>query len=675
LSLLLPMPSLKKSTLFLLYFLLFLANASQASQLDSLLSKLNTTTIDSQRVNYLLDLSTLYFKIGGHNDETFQYAEEAVTLSKKTNNYFGQAQGYLDEAKTYEISGNNQKALDCFLQSVDISEKRNLEILRAYGYHALSDFYVGSMRNTKKALEYSLKELDVARQYESKHNEANALTGIGIIYYNTNDFRQSLHYFIAGLHIMDSLKEYDNAATVINNIGSAYTELKVYDSAVAYYQKSLSVYNEIHDRDGEATALANIGNIFNMKGDAEQGVSYLQQALVFARQIADKDLISGIYGFLAEGYSKQGDYEKAFEYQADLSNLKDTLFNEASSKQVNDMQVKYDTEKKEKENKILELSVNRQKIITYSISIGLVLVIVLVFFVYRGYVTKKKAHEELAEKNKIIEEKNKDILDSINYAKTIQNAILTPDEYLKEELGEYFIVYKPRDVVSGDFYWCSANGSKVIFTVADCTGHGVPGAFMSMIGNSILNEVVIENKITDAAQILNTLRANLLKTLQQKGQNAIKRDGMDIALCVWDKTDNTLQFAGANNPLYLLRNNVNGSINPSEKIKIHEGNLVEFLPDKQPIGYFEGKTDNPFTSHTIQLNKGDIVYISTDGFADQFGGEKGKKYTKKKFRETLISLSTIELNKQQNTLDKIFETWKGNLDQTDDICLMGIKIS
>jgi len=669
------MLSAKKSLLFSFCFLIFFASAFSKSRLDSLVLKLKTLTVDSEKVQCLLDLSNTAFTIGGHNGESFEYAEEVLEISKKKNYYKAEAFAYINEGKCYELLGNNQKALDCFLQTVDICEKQNIKSMEAKAYHNLSSFYSDVMRNNKKALEYSLKELEISKQNGFKKDEANALSGIGLIYYNMGQYRQSLTYFIPALSLMDSLKDYDNTATIANNVGSVYTELKIYDTAVVYYQKSLPIYRSLSDKDGEAITLANIGNILNTKGDAEQGVTYLQQALALARQVNDKDLVSGIYGFLAEGYSKQGDYEKAFEYQSDLSNLKDTLFNEASSKQVNDMQVKYDTEKKEKENKILELSVNRQKIITYSISIGLLLVIVLVFFVYRSYVNKKKAHEELEEKNKIIEEKNKDILDSINYAKTIQNAILTPDEYLKEELGQYFIVYKPRDVVSGDFYWCAANGNKVIFTVADCTGHGVPGAFMSMIGNSILNEVVIENKITDAAQILNTLRANLLKTLQQKGQNTIKRDGMDIALCVWDKTKNTIQFAGANNPLYLLRNNLNGSINPSEQIKIHEGDLVEFLPDKQPIGYFEGKTDNPFTSKTIQLQKGDVVYISTDGFADQFGGEKGKKYTKKKFRETLVSLANIELGEQQNKLDTIFENWKGSLDQTDDICLMGVKIS
>ncbi|HXB11742.1 MAG TPA: tetratricopeptide repeat protein, partial [Bacteroidia bacterium] len=479
---------------------------------------------------------------------------------------------------------------------------------------------MSSIRNDNKALEYCTKALELVRQLGNKENLALTLGNMGTLYYTMDNFRPSLKYYLEALRVLDSIGDKNNAAAMTNNVGSTYEGLKVYDTAIAYYQKSLDTYRSLKDTDDIAMSYCNIGNVYNMKGDPEEGIKYIGQSLAMSRQVKDKQLTASAYGFLSEGYSKMGNYQKAYEYQTALSNLKDTLFNETNAKQVNDMQVKYDTEKKDRENKILELSVNRQKIINYSISVGLLLVITLGFFVYRGYVNKKKAHEELGVKNRIIEEKNKDILDSINYAKTIQQAILTPADYLKESLGEYFIVYRPRDVVSGDFYWCYTNGSKVIFTVADCTGHGVPGAFMSMIGNSLLNEVVIENKVTDAAEILNNLRTGLLKTIQQKGQNNITRDGMDIALCVWDKNKNTIQFAGANNSLYLVRDKVKTSIQENEHVRMHSEILAELVPDKQPIGYFENKIDNPFSSHTVQLQKGDVIYISSDGYADQFGG-------------------------------------------------------
>lgn len=666
----------RKSLIVVLFMIMFTgAFAARMSRIDTLRYLLNKAVEDSDKVKRLLDIAAHYNAMDVADDEGIQSAQQALALSQKNKYYKWENIAYLNMALYYELKGDNSKALDNFLKAEDCAEKHNNIKYLASIYGSLSNFYLEQIKNTKKALEYSLKGLQIAKQMGARSFEANALVGVGNIYYNANEYKQSLDYYLQALDILDSLGAQNSAATVDNNIGSSYSGLNEYDKSVEYYQKALNIYRKLDNTDGVATALANIGNVYNMKGDTKQGIQYSLEALPMARKVHDDDLVDYIYSFLAEGYSKTGNYKKAYDYQVALSNLKDTLFNDASVKQVNDMQVKYDTEKKEKENKILELSVNRQKLINYSVSVGLLLVLTLAFFVYRGYMNKKKAHEELAEKNKIIEEKNKDILDSINYAKTIQHAILTQPEYLKESLDDYFIVYKPRDVVSGDFYWCHTVGDKVVVTVADCTGHGVPGAFMSMIGNSLLNEVVIENKITDAAQILNALRAGILKTLQQKGQGSVKRDGMDITLCVWDKNKNSIEYAGANSPLYLVRKDVNGSLENNGKIKFHTNELAEILPDKQPIGYLEGKTETPFTSFSFSLKKGDIIYLSSDGFADQFGGESGKKYTKKKFRETLSALSGLDLNEQKDRMNRIIDDWKGNEFQTDDICVMGIRFS
>ncbi|HTA83573.1 MAG TPA: SpoIIE family protein phosphatase [Bacteroidia bacterium] len=287
---------------------------------------------------------------------------------------------------------------------------------------------------------------------------------------------------------------------------------------------------------------------------------------------------------------------------------------------------------------------------------------------------KEKTHEIQEQKDEL-EEKNKEITDSITYARRIQNAILPAPEMMAESLGEYLVVYKPKDVVSGDFYWCHSSGDKVIFAVADCTGHGVPGAFMSMIGNSILNEVVIDQKIRDADSILNELRSTLINTLQ-KSAGQTTRDGMDIALCVLNKKDNTLQYAGANNSLYWISENiaVDGGVKESEKIRLEFNNLLEVVADKQPVGYQEGKMDNSFTKHTIQLRKGDLIYITSDGYIDQFGGERNKKFTSKRFREMLASFVDKPITVQKQILENTIEQWKKYETQTDDICVIGIKI-
>jgi len=287
----------------------------------------------------------------------------------------------------------------------------------------------------------------------------------------------------------------------------------------------------------------------------------------------------------------------------------------------------------------------------------------------------KEKTAEIQEQKDELEEKNKEITDSITYARRIQQAILPPPEMLNEALGEHVVVYKPKDVVSGDFYWCHATGDKVIFAVADCTGHGVPGAFMSMIGNSILNEVVIDKKNTEADVILNELRTALISTLQ-KGAGHITRDGMDIALCVWNKKDNTIQYAGANNSLYWVSKGIasEGGLEETEKIRLYSNHLLEIVADKQPIGYQEGKMDVPFTKHIIQLRKGDMIYITSDGYTDQFGGDKNKKFTSKRFREMLASFADKSITEQKQMLEDTIEQWKKYETQTDDICVIGVRL-
>ncbi len=679
----------KSAVVILLIFLGVHVFGQQVRYIDSLVVRSAALNEDTTKVKLLNKIATALNFEGYPRDSALLFANEALGLSDKLNFTEGQASAYLNKGRYYKNKGDNEKALDNFLKALNIAEKANNKVRMGDLYDVMGNFYRKRMKNYAKALEYTKKGLEIRRSIGNNSYVAISLSNIGNIYFDMDSNKMALQYFTEGLQVLKTLESSDTSkiskqikaarksteADLENNIGSVYASLKEYDKAIEYYNECLIAYQYLQSDEGVATSYINMGNMYNIKGDVEEGTKYLEQSLDISRKINAKDLIASAYGFLAEGYSKQGNYQKAFEYQLALSNIKDSIFSEESAKQVNDMQVKYDTEKKEKENQILALTVNKQRIITYSVLAGLLLVIGLAFFIYRGYRDKHAANLALEEKNKIIEEKNKDITDSINYAKRIQSAILTTGEYLKEMLGEYFVMYKPRDVVSGDFYWCYAYGDKVIFTVADCTGHGVPGALMSMIGNSLLNEVVVENKVADAAKILTALRASLLKTLQLKGQQTITYDGMDIVLCVWDKTTKELQFAGANNPHYLVRAKGSPALQEDKKIKLHEGNVYEIMPDKQPIGYMEERMDNPFSSYTIKLAHGDNIYLTSDGYADQFGGTADKKFTKKKFREMLATLGNEQLHDQKARLEQAFSQWQGNNSQTDDICIVGVKFN
>lgn len=257
----------------------------------------------------------------------------------------------------------------------------------------------------------------------------------------------------------------------------------------------------------------------------------------------------------------------------------------------------------------------------------------------------------------IIEEKNKDILSSIKYAQRIQSAILPDNTRLEKIFPDSFILYLPKDIVSGDFYWFNEKDHEVIVAAADCTGHGVPGAFMSMIGNSFLNQIVNERQVMEPGRILNELRTGIITSLRQRTGETEAKDGMDIALINVDRSKSMVKYSGAQNPLYLY----------------HRGELLEFKGSKFPIGVFTGELQDFFT-HEIPYERGDIAYLFSDGFADQFGGPNGKKFKYRQLKDLIISMADKPMSEQKTILEKSFYAWKGNLEQVDDVCVLGIRL-
>jgi len=292
--------------------------------------------------------------------------------------------------------------------------------------------------------------------------------------------------------------------------------------------------------------------------------------------------------------------------------------------------------------------------------------------IYLGVSLFKQENNKYAatieEQRKILEEKNHEITDSINYAKKIQEALIPAETEFTTYFKEAFVLLKPKDIVSGDFYWVTKKQNKVFYATADCTGHGVPGGFMTMLGISFLDEIVNEKNIIEPNEILNTLRERIISTLKQTGTAGESKDGMDIALCCLDTDTNTLTYAAANNSVYVLSKE---KLSPVGEMPKAEGVFTEYKPDKQPCGFHH--EPKPFTKHEIKLQPGDTIYTFSDGYADQFGGEKGKKFKYKKLEELLVR-SNNDFKAQKKLLDTTFDAWKGNLEQVDDILLIGIRI-
>ncbi len=307
--------------------------------------------------------------------------------------------------------------------------------------------------------------------------------------------------------------------------------------------------------------------------------------------------------------------------------------------------------------------------------VAIVLFVIMLAVIAKFYVDKRRdnknleeknnalmlAHQEISKQKEEIASQNEKIIESILYAQKIQQAVLPRMAYFNKYLPEHFIMLKPRDIVSGDFYWGTHIGNKFVFTAADCTGHGVPGAFMSLLGISFLNEIAGRcdvNTVT-AADILNNLRSNIIAYLHQTGKAGEQQDGMDMALCIYDKATSQLQYAGAFNPLVIIRN----------------GSLTQYDADEMPIGYYENQTDH-FTNHIIDVQHGDMLYMFTDGYADQFGMVDGrkKKYLIKRFREFLMEIHALGMKEQEQRLDDNLAKWRGDLKQLDDVLVLGARL-
>lgn len=356
--------------------------------------------------------------------------------------------------------------------------------------------------------------------------------------------------------------------------------------------------------------------------------------------------------------------------------------------------------------------IKKQQLILYFFIVVIALIVGMIFFIYRSYRIKKKANnrlhaknieismqkeeietqrDSLAELNEELQQQkeeivtqrdeiaqiNLEITDSIHYAKRIQTAILPPLDILKNSVSEYFVLFKPRNIVSGDFYWIHKRKQKLIFAAVDCTGHGVPGAVMSMLGAALLNEIInnIVGKLK-ADEILNLLRENLIKSLHQTGSIGESKDGMDIALCILDLETNKFQFCGANNPCWIIPQ-TKRDLSEFSSIQVKKEtafeSIIELRPNKMPIGIYMDVL-KPFLNTEIQLSKGDCIYIASDGYADQFGGPKGKKLKNAQIKKLLLQNINKSMFEQHSILENEFYKWMGNLDQVDDVLLMGIRI-
>jgi serine phosphatase RsbU (regulator of sigma subunit) len=462
-------------------------------------------------------------------------------------------------------------------------------------------------------------------------------------------------------------------ANGLTGMGNAYIGTKEYLKAETCFLKSIKIQEEdLGDLKGQLTNYFNLAAMFYEMKQYEKAIDNSLHTLDILHKIGSFEYEVQVYDLLAKVYAANHQFDKAYDYHVRYLEMKDSVSALEGEKHVLEMQTKYETEKKENEikaltqqNEIQDLQLNKNKVIIYAIIAGFILLVFMAIMIYKRYTLKRDANAQLEEQNgriqlqkEIIEQKNKDITDSIIYAKRIQEAILPSVEVLRSSLKDAFVFFKPKDIVSGDFYFYEeTSDGRYYFAAVDCTGHGVPGAFMSIVGHNALKQSINEFGKRKPAEILNQMNGILKSTLHSDDNDKSVKDGMDINLCCYDPSKGTLEYAGAFNPLWC----VNGK------------ELKEIKGDKFPIGEYAFEGERFFMNHEIKIQEGDCFYLFTDGFADQFGGERGKKFKYKNLQELLISMQGLDMTKQMESLDVTLQNWKGQLEQVDDILILGLK--
>jgi serine phosphatase RsbU (regulator of sigma subunit) len=630
---------------------------------------------DSTKTNRMLamaeQLKTRY------PDSAMIYAEDALRLSKEIGYKEGEGKALLTIGIVNNDLGNFSRAIDVLLESVRISREIKDKHTEGRAYNNLGNCYA-LQANYSKALEYYKLALIIAQEMNDRTAVAKTLNNMGNVYYYTesikdsSDFSGTLDYYTRALEIQESMNDTDGIVTTLDNISLVYIEQKRYTEALAVLQRGLDLAQKAGNRTDILHCLSNLGHLYGKMEDRYRSIYYHNQAISLATEMRNAGMVMYSHEFLADQYAGLGNFSQAYYHQREYSRIKDTLLSAETSSRVAELQSRYENEKREKEFVLLkqkgellekesainELKANRSRTIAWASGGGAVLLLVVALLIHNRYQIKAKANSQLEKQNKIIALKNKDITDSINYAKRLQRSVITTDAYLARHLREHFVLYKPKDIVSGDFYWAfSPADNEVIVATADCTGHGVPGAFMSVLGASLLNDIIAERKVLHPNLALNLLRDNLVKILNPQDSSEEMRDGMDIVLCRYNFEKLTLSAAAAHNPLWIAR----GS------------EMLELKADRFPVGKHSGGT-KPFALKNIQLQKGDVIYTFTDGYADQFGGPQGKKFKYRNLQKLLLSIKDKPMNEQRNILDQRFEEWRGSHEQVDDVTVIGIRV-
>ncbi|PKP39182.1 MAG: hypothetical protein CVT98_02870 [Bacteroidetes bacterium HGW-Bacteroidetes-15] len=657
------------------------------------------------RLGNVNQLKTNYLK-------ALDYYLQALEINKQSNHQAEIARTLVNLANVYSVIGQYQRSIEHFLEAMDIHESigekeglawTSLGIARLFKRLDLLD---RSMQYAQSALEY-YKEIEL--QTGKSVGVTLSLNEIGGIYNKLGNYEKALEYTQMVLDINNRTGNVHGQAANHISLGIIFLDKGNYDLARKNLVEALSLKNEIGDSLDLAPLFRYLGQVEMQYGNTKKAYEYFSQSLSFAQKHRLIPDLSEAYLSLSLVFNKTGQFQKSLDAYKNYSSYKDSL----NSSDIARLEMQYEFEKREKEQELLarqrealqEARLERQRVVLIFFVVAFLLAGLLAAFIFYGYREKKRINQLLVEQNNEITRQKQEIesqkeeieqqrdfvtrqrdqiaeqqrliTDSITYASRIQNAVL-PGEVSMESLPwESFVFYKPKNIVSGDFYWVSelSNG-KIMLAVGDCTGHGVPGAFMSMLGITLLREIAGKDDNLLPADMLMKLRQMVILSLNQQGGKVDQADGMDMAIALIDPKTLVMDFAGAYLSAMIVRDGETGydleSANP--RVTKSDGlSLIELRGDKMPIGHHISGA-SPFSNHIVQLSKGDMLYLFSDGYVDQFGGEKNIKFLLNNFRRLLFSIFSQNPSKQKDILVNTIEEYKGDKKQVDDMLVLGVRI-
>ncbi len=655
-------------------------------------SRLNDLTGLSATTNNLANI----YKKQGDIDKAISYHLKSLSLKEQNHDRQGVAISYNNLGSIYKDQGDLTSAVNCYSKALKIFEAKSDNRYIAITLNNLGRIYQNQDDYTK-ALENYKRAKKLFDYIGEKQSCALTLNNIGEVYEDTGESETALKHYYEAKGIRESIGDKVGVGNSCIFLAAVYNKAGQSDSALILLNKSVECFTGNENNYSLTQAYSLIADVYFTKNNIPKAESYAKEALGIAKNFGFPVLIRDPSFLLYKIYKKQSKIGPSLEMYEQYIKMRDSLNRIENKKGVLKQQFKSEYDKKLVADSIAQANIRliqqnkheaeiaKQRLFTYGGVFGFVLMLIIAFISFRAFKHKQSANKEITKQKIIIEEKQKAIVDSINYAKRIQYTLLAHEDLLKSNLKEHFVLFKPKDIVSGDFYWATeVSGSgflvsssnpkqetrnKELFYLAVCdsTGHGVPGAFMSLLNIGYLSEAINEKGIYEPHEILNFVRKKLIESISKEEQ----KDGFDGTLVCFEHSpfeggqsasggqgdvNVTITYSSANNRVLLFDNK----------------QLNELGYDKMPVG--QGEKQDSFTLQTVNYNKGDILYLLTDGYSDQFGGPTGKKFKYKQFSNTLTEIASQPLSQQKEKLESIFNTWKNDLEQVDDVCVIGIRL-